>query len=145
MRENGLFYREIRTPADVQDFQTSFQRSAKFGLDVTAWKDDAKKTFKVTVQDYLHEDGRFDTVAYKLYYFPYEVPSVNFNIGNASTAKAAAAAGRLIGSMDAHGGDIVTFEYSIYYGRQGYYFVTGVNREGRESSPSTPVPSPWNP
>lgn len=132
--------RDIRTPADPQDFESLYDRPAKPPLDFRIIKSGG--TLRFEFQDFAGIPERDPTVAYRAYFIPESVASLTER-GKLDVRRAALRLGRLAVAVPASGrGEWVSGTDPTYYGADGFFLAVGVNRRNVESEPTIPyVPS----
>lgn len=138
--------RDVRTPADPQDFESLYDRPASPPLDfrVESGLGGIVCTFKF--KEFSGVPERTPTVGYRAYFVPLSVGTVE-QMGTPQRRKAALNLGRLCCSVPTSGkGEWITLSYPDYTTVTGGWFLAvGVNRRGVESEPTLAFPSPFNP
>jgi len=135
--------RDIRTPADPQDFESLYDRPAKPPRDFRVLEDGASTLLIFEFQDFSGALDRQPTVGYKAYFVPLSAAS-RVEIGGSETRKAALRIGRLCGSVSCSGkGEWIRLSSPDFAGEKGFFIAVGVNRRGVESDPTVAYPSPY--
>lgn len=136
--------RDIRTPADPQDFETLYDRPAKPPRDFKVTKDAGNTICIFHFQDFNAPPEREPTVEYRAYFVPLSVASSS-EIGNLQRRLAALRLGRLAARVSAAGrGEWIKLSSPDFANLEGYFMAVGVNRRGVESDPTLAFPSPYN-
>jgi len=139
--------RDIRTPADPQDFETLYDRAAKPPRDFKVTKDAGNTICIFHFQDFNAPPEREPTVEYRAYFVPLSVAS-STEIGNLQRRLAAIRLGRLAARVSAAGrGEWIKLSSPDFVTTApdgGYFMAVGVNRRGVESDPTLAFPSPYN-
>lgn len=128
--------RDIRTPADPQDFESTFDRVARPPRDFRVRKDtgDHGRTFEF--QDHVADPARDDTVEYRAYFVPSSLATVA-EINNPEKRRAALRIGRLAASVPTSGkGEWIKTSSTDFGQTDGWFLAVGVNRRGVESDPT---------
>jgi hypothetical protein len=137
--------RDIRTPADPQDFESLYDRPGRPPRDFRVTQDLAGTRCIFEFQDFTGVAERDPTVEYRAYFVPLSVATAA-EIGNLAKRRAALRLGRLCGSVSTSGkGEWIKLsspDFAVIY---GYFMAVGVNRRGSESEPTLAFPSPYNP
>lgn len=138
------YLRDVRTPADPQDFESLYDRSARPPRDFRVKQDKLGSMVVFEFQDFSGIPEREPTVEYRAYYVPASVATAT-EIGNLQKRKAALRLGRMVASVSASGrGEwISTTSTAIPDPVGGWYIAVGVNRRGVESDPTLAYPSPY--
>jgi hypothetical protein len=140
--------RDIRTPADPQDFESLYDRPAKPPRDFRVRKDAGGTLCVFEFQDYSDAAERQPTVEYRAYFVAFSVAK-GTEIGPLARRKAALRVGRLCGSVMASGrGEWIRTsspDFVTTAPNGGYFMAVGANRRGVESDPTIAFPSPYNP
>lgn len=135
--------RDVRTPADPQDFETLYDRPAKPPRDFRVSKDGGSTLAICEFQDYSGVPERDPTVEYRAYFVPASAATAR-EIGQLQRRFAAVRIGRLVASVSASGrGEWVQTSSTDTAGLKGFYLAVGVNRRGVESEPTIAYPSPY--
>jgi hypothetical protein len=140
MKTSLLGTRDIRTPADPQDKQTTDARSAlppvEFAVAAGADRNSLSITDRQAVSD------RASTVSYRVYFLPAKfAPTMNGVM--ATSRRAAQKVSNLVAEIAAPSrGTILTVEDTVNFGSAGYYFCVGVNRVGVEAPAEHMVAAP---
>lgn len=136
--------RDIRTPADPQDFESLYDRPARPPRDFRVSKDVGNTLCIFEFQDFAGVAERDSTVEYRAYFVPLSV-ATGAEIGNLAKRRAALRLGRLCGAVSSSGkGEWIKLSSPDFAGVKGYFMACGVNRRGSESEPTLAVPSPYN-
>lgn len=135
--------RDIRTPADPQDFESLYDRAAKPPLDFRVTKDAGDTLCIFHFQDFSGTLSRDPTVGYKAYFIPLSLASAT-EIAKLQNRLAAIRVGRVAASVSANGrGEWVKLSSPDFAGLKGHYIAVGLNRRGVESAPTIAFPSPY--
>ena len=136
--------RDIRTPADPEDFESLYDRPAKPPRDFKVIKGLAGTVCVFKFQDYSGIPSRDPTVSYRAYYVPIGISAAG-GIGTLQKRMAALQIGRLCASVPATGKgewlEVSSPDQVATLG--GFFLAVGVNRRGVESEPTVPYPSPY--
>jgi hypothetical protein len=136
--------RDIRTPADPEDFESLYDRAAKPPRDfkVTKGLTDTVCIFKF--QDYSGIPSRDPTVSYRAYFVPATVATAR-EMGLLARRQAALQIGRLVASVPATGkGEWLEISSPDPVATPGGFFLAcGINRRGIESEPTIAYPNPY--
>lgn len=139
--------RDIRTPADPQDFESLFDRPALPPRDFRVTKDAGNTLCIFEFQDFSGTFDRQPTVEYRAYFVPLTAASV-VEIGNSAKRRAAIRIGRLCASVTAGGrGEWLKMSSPDFVTTPpdgGWFMAVGVNRRGVESEATIAYPSPYN-
>lgn len=128
--------RDIRTPADPQDFETLYDRAAKPPRDFKVRRDTGDSSRVLEFQDYVGVVERDPTVEYRAYFVPASVATAA-ELGKPAARLAALRLGRLAGSVPASGkGEWIKASSKDFHDEAGWYLAVGVNRRGVESEPT---------
>lgn len=131
--------RDIRTPADPQDFETLYDRAALPPRDFKVTMDTGDSNRVLEFQDYSGVVERDPTVEYRAYFVPGSVATA-LELGKMDTRKAALRLGRLAASVPASGkGEWIKASSKDFRGQDGWYMAVGVNRRGVESEPTLAI------
>lgn len=137
--------RDIRTPADPQDFESLYDRPAKPPRDFRVTKDAGSTVCIFEFQDVSTPPEREPTVEYRAYFVPSSVATAA-EIGNLQKRRAAIRLGRLCGSVTTSGrGEWIKLSSPDFANLPGWFMAVGTNRRGSESEPTLAYPSPYNP
>lgn len=137
--------RDIRTPADPQDFETLYDRAAAPPRDFKVTKDAGATLCIFEFKDFTGVVERNPTVEYRAYFIPDTITRAEMN--DLRKRLAALRLGRLAASVSATGrGEWIRlsspdFATTAY---KGWFIAVGVNRRGVESDPTLAWPSPYN-
>ncbi len=136
--------RDIRTPADPQDFESLYDRPARPPRDFRVKQDKLGTLVVFEFQDFSGIPEREPTVGYRAYYVPATVATAT-EMGQLQRRQAALRLGRLAAEVSASGrGEwIKTTTADIPDPIGGFYIACGVNRRGVESDPTLAYPSPY--
>jgi hypothetical protein len=138
--------RDVRTPADPQDFESLFDRPASPPLDFRVKSGVGGVVCTFEFKSFSGTPERDPTVEYRAYFVPMSV-GTREQLGTPQRRKAAMNMGRLCCSVTPSGrGEWITFstpDYTTALG--GWFLAVGVNRRGVESEPTLAFPSPFNP
>lgn len=136
--------RDIRTPADPQDFEALYDRPARPPRDFRVTKDVGDTVCIFQFQDFAGIAERDPTVEYRAYFIPLSAATIS-EIGILAKRQAALRVGRLCGSVSTSGkGEWVKLSSPDFANISGYFMAVGVNRRGSESEPTLAFPSPFN-
>lgn len=128
--------RDIRTPADPQDFESVYDRPAKPPRDFRVTKDTGDHGRVFEFQDYSGTVERDPTVEYRAYFVPSSAATA-LEIGNLQKRQAALKLGRLAASVSATGkGEWIKYSSTDFGQTEGWFLAVGVNRRGVESEPT---------
>jgi hypothetical protein len=135
--------RDVRTPADPQDFETLYDRPAKPPRDFRVTKDVGSTLCIFQFQDYSGITDRDSTVEYRAYFVPSTVATLR-EMGTLARRRAAAKAGRMCASAPASGrGEWIKVSSADFAGLKGFFLAVGVNRRGVESEGTLAFGSPY--
>lgn len=139
----NTYLRDIRTPADPQDFESLYDRPAKPPKDFRV-ESDMATTVTFLFQDFSGIPEREPTVSYRAYYIPATVATAT-EMGQLARRSAALRLGRLVAEVSASGrGEWIRRASSDFPTKTGgFYIAVGVNRRGVESDPTLAFPSPY--
>lgn len=141
--------REIRAPGDPQDFESATRRLPV--LPVNYWvEDDADREItRIVVQDVTNPSDRGRNLTYRVYFLPATATDSTL-IGYPLTQRQGFRLAQLVGEIAAPvRSDEIVLETKLFrpvvdgFDGKGWYYVVGVNREGKESLPGPPAKSPW--
>ncbi len=136
--------RDVRTPADPQDFESLYDRAAKPPRDFRVAKGLTDTVCIFRFQDYSGIPSRDPTVEYRAYYIPASVATAA-EMGLLVRRQAALQIGRLCASVPATGkGEWIEKSSPDQVAPGGGFFLAvGVNRRGIESEPTIAYPNPY--
>lgn len=135
--------RDVRTPADPQDFETLYDRAAKPPRDFRVKKDGGSTLVIFEFQDYSGTPERDPTVEYRAYFIPASAATLS-EVGTLARRIAAVRVGSMAASVPASGrGEWIRTSSADFAGKAGYYCAVGVNRRGVESEPTLAYRSPY--
>ena len=137
--------RDIRTPADPQDFESLYDRPAKPPRDFRVKKDATSTLCVFEFQDFAGIPEREPTVGYRAYYIPASVATAA-EMGALAKRRAALRLGRLAASVSSSGrGEWIRASSPDYVDTTaaGWFIACGVNRRGVESDPTLAFRSPY--
>jgi hypothetical protein len=136
--------RDVRTPADPQDFESLYDRAAKPPRDFKVMKGQSDTVCVFRFQDYSGTPSRDPTVEYRAYWVPSSVATAA-QIGTLERRKAALQIGRLVASVPATGkGEWIEKTSTDQVASPGGFFIAcGVNRRGIESEPTIAYANPY--
>lgn len=135
--------RDVRTPADPQDFETLYDRPAKPPRDFRVTKDAGNTLCIFQFQDYSGIPERDSTVEYRAYFIPATV-GTPVQLGQLARRQAATRLGRQAASVSASGrGEWIKVSTTDFAGETGFFLAVGVNRRGVESDATLAYPSPY--
>ena len=137
--------RDIRTPADPQDFESLYDRAAKPPRDFRVKRDATSALCVFEFQDFSGIPEREPTVGYRAYYIPASVATAA-EMGNLAKRRAALRLGRLAASVSSSGrGEWIKASSPDYVDATtaGWFIACGVNRRGVESDPTLAFRSPY--
>lgn len=139
----NAFTRDIRTPADPQDFESLYDRPARPPRDFRVTKDAGSTMLIFQFQDFSGIPEREPTVGYRAYYVPASVATA-VEMGQLARRRAALRLGRLAAEVSASGrGEwIKTTSTDLPSPVGGFFMAVGVNRRGVESEPTLAYASP---
>lgn len=144
MRE-APFTRDVRTPADPQDFESLVDRPAKPPRDFSVTKDAGGTVVICQFQDSASPTDRAPTVEYRAYFVPASCGTAA-EMGTIARRQAAVRVGRFAASVPTTGrGEWIKSTSTDFANVAGFFLAVGVNRRGVESEPTIAVPSPYNP
>lgn len=139
-----MLTRDVRTPADPQDFESLYDRPAKPPRDFRVGKDGGSTLCIFQFKDISTPPQREPTIEYRAYYIPLDVLTAS-EIGNLTKRLAALRVGRLAASVSATGrGEWIKTSSADFAGKKGWFMAVGVNRRGVESDPTLAFASPYN-
>lgn len=128
------YTRDVRTPADPQDFESLYDRPAKPPRDFRVVKADGTLTFEF--QDFSGTPERDPTVAYRAYFVPASAATAK-EMGQPTVRAAALRLARLAASVQAgQRGEWVRTSDAKYHDEAGSFLAVGVNRRNVESEPT---------
>jgi hypothetical protein len=134
--------RDIRTPADPQDYETTESRGALPPVEFSVSTDPNFGVFnRLTIRDRQFPAQRAPTVSYRIYFLPGEfAPS---GLGSAKVRTAGQKVASLVADVKApgRGADLEATDLQ-FFGRPGYYYCVGVSRRGQETLPEHFVKAP---
>ena len=138
--------RDIRTPADPEDFESLYDRPAKPPRDFKVVKGLTDTVCVFRFQDYSGTPSRDATVGYRAYFIPASVATAR-DIGTLQRRMAALQIGRMCASVPATGkGEWIEVSSPDQVATPGGFFLAvGVNRRGVESEPTIAYPNPYPP
>ena len=137
--------RDVRTPADPQDFESLYDRPAKPPRGFSVTKDVGGTTVICQFQDYAEPASRASTSGYRAYFVPASCGTAA-EMWTVARRAAAVKVGRLAASVPATGrGEWIKVTSVDFVGKEGFYLAVGINRRGVESEPTIAFPSPYNP
>lgn len=141
--------REIRAPGDPQDFETSSKRPPIGPINYRVEDDPDLEVTRVVIQDVANPSDRGRNVSYRVY-FLHATTTTTALIGDPLTQRQGFRIAQLVGETAAPlRSDRVFLETKLFrpvaggFDGKGWYYVVGVNREGKESLPGPPAKSPW--
>lgn len=138
------FTRDVRTPADPQDFESLYDRPARPPRDFRVTKNAGNTLCIFEFQDFSSPPDREPTVEYRAYFVPDSVATAA-EIGDPRKRKSAIRLGRLACSATTSGrGEWIKLSSPDFAGLKGWYMACGVNRRGNESEPTLAYASPYN-
>jgi hypothetical protein len=130
--------RDIRTPADPADKQTTDAKSALPPVEFTAVK--GSLTNNLTITDRQNPPGRAPTVSYRIYFLPAAFAA---SVSNTATRMAGSRVATLVVDLPAPGlGTTLPFSDPKHFGQAGNYYCIGVNRLGIQAPPENTVVAP---
>ena len=134
------FTRDVRTPADPQDFESLYDRPARPPRDFRVKLDSTGAFLVFDFQDYSGIVERDPTVEYRAYYVPATIGTAA-EMGNTKHRLAAFRLGRMCASTPASGkGEWISVpnsNYNFTFTKEtGWFLACGVNRRGVESEPT---------
>jgi hypothetical protein len=137
------FVRDIRTPADPQDFESLYDRPARPPRDFRVTTDGVS-TMTFLFQDFSGIPERESTVGYRAYHVPASVATAA-EMGQLARRRAALRLGRLVAEVSASGrGEWIRLASSDFpTATGGFYIAVGINRRGVESDPTLAYASPY--
>ena len=140
MKTAFLRGRDIRTPADPQDKQTTDVRAALPPQEFIAQKVAGVNTLSIT--DRQGPQDRVSTVSYRIYFIPNSLLPVS-----AATTATQRLAGQNMGTLVAEvaapaRGTVLTIQDTINTNSKGRYSCVAVNRMGTEAPPQNVVVAP---
>lgn len=137
------FVRDVRTPADPQDFESLYDRPARPPRDFRVTTDKAATTLIFQFQDFSGIPEREPTVGYRAYYVPASVATA-IEMGQLARRRAALRLGRLSAEVSSSGrGEwIKASSTDLPALPNGFFLAVGVNRRGVESEPTLAYASP---
>lgn len=135
--------RDIRTPADPQDFETLYDRAAIPPADFRVTKDAGSSLVIFHFKDWPAVPERTPTVEFRAYFLPATI-ATQTELGRLPVRLAAVRMGQLAASVPTTGrGGWSTVSSPYFAGRAGYYVAVGVNRRGVESEPTLAFKGPY--
>ncbi len=134
-----------RTPADTQDFQTFVSRPPVPPVDLVATTPApgfGTGSVILTLQDYEGAPSRARSSGYRIYFVPETSISIN-GLSGVDVLRSGVKLGTHVGEVRSTGffGKISLVD-PLHIGVKGWYFATGVNRNGEESEATPPCASP---
>ena len=138
------FTRDIRTPADPQDFESLYDRPPKPPRDFRVTKDAGGTVCIFQFQDFSGTPERDATVAYRAYFVPASV-ATREQMGLLARRQGALQIGHLCATVPVtgKGGWITQSSPDQVATPGGFFLAVGVNRRGVESEPTMAFPSPY--
>lgn len=134
----SISLRDIRTPADPADKQTTDAKSALPPVEFTAVK--GVQTNSLTITDRQNPPGRAPTVSYRIYFLPAAFAS---SVSKTDTRHAGVRVASLVADLPSPGlGTTLSFSDTGNYGQAGHYYCVGVNRLGIQAPPENTVVAP---
>jgi hypothetical protein len=134
--------RDIRTPADPQDYETTESRSALPPVEFSVSTDPNFGLFNtLVIRDRQFPAQRAPTVSYRIYFLPGEfAPS---GLAPSRLRVAGQKVASLVADVKApgRGADLMVTDMQ-FFGRPGYYYCVGVSRRDQESLPEHVVKAP---
>lgn len=132
-------YKDVRVPADVEDFETTQSRSALPPVEFTVTADATTTIF--VIQDRQYPAQRAPTVSYRIYFLPAAFAPTNVN--TAFIRQSGSRVADLVTEVQAPGrGTALRTTDTQYFGQAGWYYCVGVSRRGLEAPPEHVVKSP---
>jgi hypothetical protein len=142
--------RDIRTPADPQDQQSTDSNTALPPAEFTVAKG---TTFNLLmIQDRQGPQDRVPTVSYRVYFMPAAFAPTSHGTSNnvphpVVMGTEVRAAGRNVASLVADIkapalGTVLSINDPVNFGKAGYYYCVGVNRISVEAPPEHMVAAP---
>lgn len=132
--------RDIRTPADAQDFETSVSRAATPATEFNVTKGTTWNLVAIT--DRRYAGGRSGTKAYRVYFLG-TTYSPTINPTTPAYRQAAARVGTVVTEIPSLGlGTVLTYQDMKNFGAPGFYFCTAVNQRGQEGAAEQMVAAP---
>jgi len=134
--------RDIRIPADPQDYETTESRSALPPVEFSVFADPTLGFLnRLTIKDRQYPAQRAPTTSYRVYFLPSEFAPAGLAPGKLRVAGQKVAS--LVADVKApgRGSDLVHTDIQ-FSGQPGYYYCVGVSRRDLEAPPEHIVRAP---
>lgn len=120
--------RDVRAPADPQDFETGVSRIAPPPSEFVVVA--GASSTSISVSDRIGVNGRSPIKSYRVYFLA--VPSIS--LSTAGQRSAAVRMASVVTELPASGkGLTLTANDTQFFGQAGHYFCVSVNQQGAES------------
>lgn len=125
-------FKDVRVPADVEDFETTQSQSALPPAEFKVAIGASANTFTITDRQFPAQ--RAPTTSYRIYYLPaaFAPSDVNRQVQRIAGQRVAS----LVADVKAPGrGADLTVTDTQFFGLSGYYYCVGVSRRDLEAPP----------
>lgn len=140
MSDSLYSIRDVRTPADPRDQQTTDARTALPPIEFRVTKGVATNTFYIT--DRTAVANRAPTDSYRIYFLPIAFASAS-TISDPNIRQAGQRIASIVTEIPAPSrGTVLTVTDTQFFGQSGWYYCVGVNRVGIEAPAKNVVASP---